>query len=88
MRIKLTSLVDGPGPSEAVVGIRTVDGRQEEVVLSKHLVHESSVEIGTPLLREPNRFLVELPRESTSGRWRIWVPASEALPTPELHPAE
>ncbi|WP_262029510.1 hypothetical protein [Microvirga sp. Mcv34] len=87
MLIKFNLLANGPGPSEAVVGIRTIDG-QEEVILSKRLMHGEGVEIGTPLLHEDDKLLVELPRESAAGRWRIWVPKSEAIKAPELHPAE
>lgn len=88
MRVKFTFLADGPGPSETVIGIRTVGGHQEEVVLSKRLVGGGGVEIGTPLLQEEDRILVELPRESTSGRWRIWVPVSEIVPSPKMQAAE
>ena len=76
MFVKVKRLADGPGPSETVIGIQTSDGRQEEVVLSSKLVDSDMVDLGKPLLREDDNVLVELPRESASGRWRIWIPVS------------
>lgn len=88
MRIRFTHLADGPGPSETVIGIRTIEGHQEEVVLSRRLVDGQGVDIGTPLLQEEDKLLVELPRESASGRWRIWVAASEVIPSTAMQAAE
>ncbi len=82
MFVRCTEIADGPGPSEAIVGIRTADGTQEEVVLSKRSIHNHLVEIGSPLLTESGKSLIELPRESLSGRWRIWVPASDVVEMP------
>lgn len=73
MFVRCTLIADGPGPSEAIISIRTADGHEEEVVLSKRQVHKDMIDVGTPLLAEGDRLLVELPRESASGRWRIWV---------------
>lgn len=88
MRLKFELLAEGPGPSETMIGIRTVEGKNEEVVISKKSVSGQGVEVGTPLQQDAERLLVELPRESLSGRWRIWVPRSEALPDPSLEAAE
>ena len=63
---------DGLIPAEKVARLTTADGRPEEVVVSTKHVSGNTLcasEIG----REGDRVLVELPRESTSGRWRIWV---------------
>lgn len=75
MRIKCNVLMRGPGPSEATVGITTADG-EEEVVVDAALVHEDELEISRVLERTKDQFLIELPRESASGRWRVWVPRS------------
>ena len=79
MLLKCILIADGPGPSEAVARIESVDNRLEEVVLSKKLVQNGQIDIGSPLLSEENRVLVELPREAVSGRWRIWVPRSQVV---------
>ncbi|GGD18666.1 hypothetical protein [Aureimonas glaciei] len=88
MRIKFTTIADGPGPSEEVIGIRTADGSQEEVVLSKRLLSGRGVDIGMPLLHEDDKLLIELPRESASGRWRIWIPQTEVIDSPAMQAAE
>ena len=87
MLIRCTLIADGPGPSEAVVGVSTVEGFPEEVVISKRLMQHGGIEVGAPLHARDQSYLIELPRESETGRWRIWVPASEVLSAPELHMA-
>lgn len=75
--VKIAVLSEGPGPSEKVVNIPTVDGN-EEVVLHSSALTNDRIEVG--LLgydQDRSRALVELPRESVSGRWRVWVPTSE-----------
>lgn len=88
MFVKFTHIADGPGPFEAIIGVHTADGQIEEVVLSKRHTKNGSLSVGTPLLERDGNYLIELPRESTSGRWRVWVPHSETVSTPELHAAE
>jgi hypothetical protein len=75
MRLKCHVLMTGPGPSETTVGISTADG-EEEVVVDAALVHSDGLEVGRVLEKTKDRALVELPRESASGRWRVWVPRS------------
>lgn len=78
MLIKCEILSDGPGPCEKIVGIKT-DGGMEQVVLSERtIVNDGFLNVGEPLSNEREHyFLVELPRESASGRWRIWVPETD-----------
>jgi hypothetical protein len=76
MRIKCHFLMEGPGPSEATVGIVTTEG-EEEVVVDASLIKDDGLEVGRVLERTRDRALVELPRESASGRWRVWVRRSE-----------
>lgn len=78
MFVRCTLIAEGPGPSEAIISIKTAEGDEEEVVLSKRQVHSDMIDVGTPLLVEGDRLLVELPRESASGRWRIWVHKAQA----------
>lgn len=69
-------IADGLVPSEKVAIFATADGHEEEVIVStRHLQGKSLLtsEIG----RTGNRVLVELPRESTSGHWRVWVLANQ-----------
>ena len=72
MRVRCTVLRYGPGPSEAIVEIVTDEGR-EEVVVDAGLIQNDKLLIRRVLERTRNRALVELPRESATGRWRVWV---------------
>ena len=78
MRIKCQRLMDGPGPSEAIVSVHTTQG-EEEVVVYTGLLTNGYLDVGPRLSSQPDRVLVELPRESASGRWRVWIPASEVV---------
>ena len=75
MRIKITGREEGSIPSEAVVTISTTRG-PEEVVVHISQASEDSVEAGY-IGEKEGRVLVELPRETLSGRWRVWVPKTE-----------
>jgi hypothetical protein len=76
MRIKIKNSMSGSIPSEEVVEIPTVSG-SEEVVVHKSQVTAGSVEVGFIGTKEADgSVLIELPRESVSGRWRVWVPKS------------
>ncbi len=72
MRIRYQSISDGPAATENVVRVRTIDGVEEEVVVSDRQAHDSFLTVGE-IHRTDDRVLVELPRESVSGRWRVWV---------------
>lgn len=85
MLIRCQLVMDGPGPSEAIVSIRTADGRDEEVVIYKGLLSGGFLEVGPAVHRTEEHILIELPREAASGQWRVWVKQSEAS---ELQAAE
>jgi hypothetical protein len=66
---------EGLMPSEKIARIETADGKSEAVSVSSRNIQNNTLmafEIG----RSEGRVLVELPRESASGRWRIWVKES------------
>jgi hypothetical protein len=66
---------EGLMPTEKIAQIETADGKSEAVAVSSENIRENRLmafEIG----RREGKVLVELPRESTSGRWRIWVKES------------
>lgn len=71
-RVRITHREDGPIPSETVVTITTTTG-PEEVVVHASQATADTVEAGF-IGREGDRVLVELPRETVSGRWRVWIP--------------
>lgn len=79
MRVRFTAKTDGPGPSEAIVAITAADGHVEEVVVDASQIDEESLEIGHIVGQRNGHALVELPRESVSGKWRVWVSKSALL---------
>lgn len=72
MRVKIDNRSPGLHPSEVVVGLRTADGI-ERLVVHQRSISEDSLDIGFPISDESNQYLVELPRETQSGAWRVWV---------------
>jgi hypothetical protein len=74
MRIRTEKQEAGSIPSEKVVAIRTIGGT-EEVIVHSSQVDANGVEVGL-VGQKGDDLLVELPRETLSGRWRVWVPRS------------
>jgi hypothetical protein len=66
----------GLHPSEVVVSVKTVDGSQRLIVSKRSLV-ENSISVGFPIGESQNATLIELPRETQSGAWRVWVPKDQ-----------
>jgi hypothetical protein len=66
---------DGLMPAEKVVHVEDADGDIEEIPVSTFSLSEGGL-MASEIGRLGDRVLVELPRESASGRWRIWVKAS------------
>jgi hypothetical protein len=80
MRVKVREIGPGLHPSEVVVEIRTVNG-PERLVVDRHSVPDWTLFVGwRPLGLKNERRLVELPSETMSGTWRVWVKRSEILP--------
>lgn len=70
-------IMDGFAPNEKIARIQGADGRFDEVVVSVQSITGNKLvasEIGRD--HDGGKVLVELPRESTSGRWRMWVSAA------------
>ena len=72
MRIKIKTVMEGPGPSEKIVAIPVHGGGEEEVILPKALVRNDTIEVGE-IGRSNGSILVELPQETASGSWRLWI---------------
>ena len=75
MRIRVEKVRDGLHPSEVVVAVTTAEGR-EQLVVHKRSLDNGTLEIGYPIGEDKDlgQYLVELPRETASGSWRVWVP--------------
>jgi hypothetical protein len=54
------------------IRIGQVDGKSEEVAVSAQNIQNDKL-LAFVIGRDEGNVLVELPRESASGRWRIWV---------------
>ena len=76
VRLRVKRVSEGPGPGEVLVEVETTSGIYEEVILHAKSIEGDTVEIGHPIAHVEEKSLVELPRESMSGRWRVWVPNS------------
>jgi len=63
---------EGLIPSERIVRVQRADGGFEEVAVDASLVQGGAVAVSR-LGERQGRILVELPRESMSGRWRVWI---------------
>lgn len=65
-------IVEGLMPSEKIAIIQGADGSTEEVAVST--ANFTGDKLMAFIIREhEGRVLVELPRETVSGRWRMWV---------------
>ncbi len=77
-RIKTQEVVDGLGPSEKVATIATSTGNEQVILDSSTLDNLNRMEIGVlGFDKDSDLALIELPRESASGKWRVWVNRSE-----------
>lgn len=66
---------DGLMPNEKVARIETADGKSEEVPVYASNIQNNKL-VASVVGKTEGRVLVELPQESASGRWRVWVKAS------------
>lgn len=77
-QIAVEDVEDGLHPSELVVTIRTAEGETEEVAVDRRLVSDRRLKVYT-VGADRDRVLVELPRETLSGSWRVWMPKSSVF---------
>jgi len=78
MRLLVEELGSGLHPSEVVVAVKTASGK-ERLTISKRSISDGSIEIGWPLREDGDRRLIELPRETQGGAWRVWVNKTQLL---------
>jgi hypothetical protein len=78
MRLKVEEVGRGLHPNETVVAVKGSDGL-ERLVVPRQSIADGSIEIGWPIRANStgDLFLIELPRETQSGAWRVWVPRSQ-----------
>ncbi|WP_213737485.1 hypothetical protein [Bradyrhizobium sp. dw_411] len=78
MRLKIEIVGNGLHPNEAVVGIKTNEGPQR-LVISRRSIDDGFIAVGWPLGHQDKTTLVELPRETQTGAWRVWVPDDQLI---------
>ena len=72
--LTVKKLMDGPGPGEALVTFSTASGKSEQVVINQAAIENNMILVGYPIREKEEQSLIELPRETSSGQWRVWVP--------------
>jgi hypothetical protein len=72
MRVRIEEVGAGQHPSEKIVKIETTDG-PEQLVVDKRSIQNQSLDVGYPVGKHNGHLLVELPRETFRGAWRVWV---------------
>jgi hypothetical protein len=72
MRVRIEEIGTGQHPSEKVVKVETIEG-PEQLLVDERSIRERSLDIGFPVGQKNGHLLVELPRETFSGLWRVWV---------------
>lgn len=77
LKVAVTGL--GLHPSERVISISTAEGVQE-IVVNESSIRQGTIEIGNPITSHgKDLHLVELPTETNSGAWRVWVRSDQIL---------
>ncbi len=87
-------IAEGPGPNESIVRVRKIDSTWEEIVVPKQCIVNlmmggvSSSFLKVHVIRfSDGKVLVELPRESAAGHWRLWwAPENMADTAPNRQP--
>lgn len=78
MKLKVRALGEGMHPSEVVVGVTTRSGL-ECLSVSRRALKDGSLDIGYPITVDQQLYLVELPRETQTGMWRVWVNEDQVI---------
>jgi len=76
-RVK-AKIIRGATNSERVAYIKTISGQKAEIILDASQANHNSV-IAAEIGRKDNNVLIELPRETSSGNWRIWVNKTQLI---------
>lgn len=71
-KVKVERVSDGRIPSEKIARVMTADGIEEEVFVAPEQIEGNCIFVPEVAV-EGDRVLVELPQESSSGRWRLWI---------------
>ena len=78
MRLRISKVEPAIHPSERVVEIETRSG-PVQLVLDATVAASGHIEIGAPLSQSNGHYMIELPRETFQGEWRVWVPVDSLV---------
>lgn len=78
-QIRVEEVGAGQHPSEVVVAIETAEGHKEKLVIDRRSIRNQMIDVGYPVGDSGDLLLVELPRESIRGLWRVWVPKGSVV---------
>jgi hypothetical protein len=76
-RIK-AKVIKGANQSERIAYIKTAEGVCAEVLLSAAQTGSDHI-VAAEIARDNNNVLIELPQETSSGYWRVWVKENQLL---------
>jgi hypothetical protein len=76
-RVK-AKIVRGVISSERIAYITTAEGTRAEVLLNAAQTDSNHV-FASEITRDKNNVLIELPQETSSGDWRVWVNKNQIL---------
>ena len=74
-RLKVNLVGEGQHPSEAMVSVKTREGIST-LIVDRRSLENNTLDVGYPVGGDQDYALVELPRETMGGEWRIFVPRS------------
>ena len=77
-RVK-AKIIRGATKSERIAYIKTAEGINAEVLLSAAQTDSDHV-FAAEITRDNGNVLIELPQETSSGYWRVWVKKNQVLP--------
>jgi hypothetical protein len=83
MRLRVEEIGRGLHPSEVVVAVKTAGGARERLVVSRRSIEQGAILVGRGFGEKGGAVLIELPRETQTGAWRVWVPKDQLFPAEE-----
>ena len=81
-RIRIEELGQGQHPSEVMISVATKDGR-ETLIVDRRSIKDHTIDVGYPVGSDGEHLLVELPRETMRGLWRVLI--SRAILSEDVH---
>jgi hypothetical protein len=82
MKLRVKTVGDGLHRSEVVVSIHTNSG-DEGIALDRRSLRDGFIDVGYPIRQDGDSYLIELPRETSTGNWRVWVDRNQLESIPE-----